>query len=390
MSSIKIVYSNTARRLTVNETTQWSEIAERLSSLFQLRPSTSIVLSYIDSDNDTITLNTTAELQEVIAQGVTKFNATIGGSDSTSDDWVVPGVETPRTIESAFESLHVDETPSQLYSKMTESTEEATLQANSYQTTIEDTEELPKYHEKDEKPKFDKGKQREETGESSRAGSMHTAEEEGGEKGDAFPFEKIQEQLQKLCEQFKDVIEQNPQLLETANALMEQLGQSIPVDIDIFASFLDGAHNDGDNDQRGPFDFAFRPGPPFSRGPFGRGPSCHGFRGPYNMGMTGVHPFFAGRPYGGRRGRCPARQREGECAAWKERHQRAAADAEQAVKAKIESLNAMGFHETFSDESFEELIGRYDGNIERVVDVLVQRQQNKERADDQKVYGYEF
>jgi len=405
MSSIKIIHNNTARRLTVNENTQWNEIAERLSNLFQLHPSASIVLSYIDSDNDTITLSTTTELQEALAQGVTRFNATIGGSDSTSDDWVVPGAETPRTIESAFESLYVAET---VHPKVTESTEEATIQASPYQTTIEDTEDLPKYNEEAEKPKLDKGKQKDETGESSRAGSTHSAKEGEG----AFSFEGIQEQLQKLCEEFKDVIEQNPQLLETANTLMEQLVQNIPVDIDIFATLLNGA--DKDDGQRRPFEFAFRPGPPFARGPFGRGPSCHSFRSPHNIGMTGVHPFFAGHPYGGRHGGCGARQKEdgyatfaeclrqfkeragsdeairSRCGAWQEKRRMATARTEQSIKDKIESLNAMGFYETYSDESFEELVGRYDGNIERIVEVLVQRQQNKEATGDQKINGYDI
>lgn len=120
------------------------------------------------------------------------------------------------------------------------------------------------------------------------------------------------------------------------------------------------------------------------------------------------HPFFSGHlptrrgcSRGGFRDRCwgAERQCQEKAGPWKAdqwratgaRHgaceERRSEASEADIQTKIESLSAMGFYETGADETFEELLGRYGGNVERVVQVLLQRQQGGETG---KVNGYDL
>src|SRR3954467_317986 len=72
MTSIKVTENGITRKIRVEETSSWEEITGRLSAVFLLETE-SIELTYVDHDNDVITLSTIVELQEAISDGVKTF-----------------------------------------------------------------------------------------------------------------------------------------------------------------------------------------------------------------------------------------------------------------------------------------------------------------------------
>lgn len=79
MVFIKVTNNNTTRKIPIEETSSWGEIVERLSNFFQLGTE-SPELTYLDREDDQITLSTIAELQEAISDGVKIFNLSSGVS----------------------------------------------------------------------------------------------------------------------------------------------------------------------------------------------------------------------------------------------------------------------------------------------------------------------
>ena len=72
MMSIKVTNNGVTRRIPVDDTSSWTGIIERLSDVFTL-DTESPELTYIDRDDDVITLSTITELQEAMNDGVKTF-----------------------------------------------------------------------------------------------------------------------------------------------------------------------------------------------------------------------------------------------------------------------------------------------------------------------------
>ena len=72
MSSIKVTNNGVTRRIPVDDTSSWKGIIERLSDVFML-DTESPELTYVDRDNDVITLSTITELQEAINDDIKTF-----------------------------------------------------------------------------------------------------------------------------------------------------------------------------------------------------------------------------------------------------------------------------------------------------------------------------
>lgn len=72
MTSIKVTNNGVTRKIHVDDTSSWEGIIERLSNAFTLDME-SLELTYVDCDNDEITLSTIMELQEAIRDGVKTF-----------------------------------------------------------------------------------------------------------------------------------------------------------------------------------------------------------------------------------------------------------------------------------------------------------------------------
>jgi hypothetical protein len=73
MSSIKVTKSNVTRKIRVDDTSSWEVVSQRILEVF---PSSaeSLALTYVDRDNDVITLSTIVELRDALGDGVKKFD----------------------------------------------------------------------------------------------------------------------------------------------------------------------------------------------------------------------------------------------------------------------------------------------------------------------------
>ncbi|CAG8570018.1 10018_t:CDS:2 [Dentiscutata heterogama] len=67
MASIKVLHGSIARRFTVPNDTTWSSFESQIRSLFYIPSQTPISLSYTDEDGDIITLSSDLELQEILS-----------------------------------------------------------------------------------------------------------------------------------------------------------------------------------------------------------------------------------------------------------------------------------------------------------------------------------
>ncbi|CAG8521142.1 7404_t:CDS:2 [Paraglomus occultum] len=94
MSTIKVTYNATIRKLTLPLTVTWIELSAQLRHLFSIPLNIPIGLSYSDEDGDVITLSSDVELRDVLesSKGSTmSFVLNTGTEDSGYESWVLEG-----------------------------------------------------------------------------------------------------------------------------------------------------------------------------------------------------------------------------------------------------------------------------------------------------------
>ncbi|CAJ0763560.1 7831_t:CDS:1, partial [Entrophospora sp. SA101] len=69
---IKVTYNSTKRILSIPEAPKWSDLDERIRTLFSFSPDINFTLSYTDEEFDIITISTDLEIQELISTGQKK------------------------------------------------------------------------------------------------------------------------------------------------------------------------------------------------------------------------------------------------------------------------------------------------------------------------------
>ncbi|KAG9297701.1 hypothetical protein G9A89_011216 [Geosiphon pyriformis] len=465
MASIKVIYKSTVRRFTLASpsTTSWAHLEDTLRNLFSIPSTIPIQLSYTDEDGDVITLSTDFELQEILTQqpqGTTfKFNLTTlaaDGDEANKDAWVLesreraPSVNTVRSdetvnIREGVAGLQIQEEPvvvnpenSFLQNSTPQKTQKPIQIDEKIFTTkepiVEPQSRPPSYYHaalSDEandpiSPQNDseKGKKKDAPGETSaKAASSSTPKTD-----ESTPIIDLAANFEKLLNQFHDVLISNPQIIETANGVMEQILAAVPVDLQIWkewlASFRNRSgsptdyaredegddYNDETNQQQqqhqhqrqqrqqqgGPSFFPnFPPGFPFHNGapwdapgfPFGgsapfafsqdnfnhaTGNRCG--RSNYNKcaqrGTGGCRrgPYGTrGRPFGGHQQHWQSHAQPQE-----------EKITQEAIKEKLNILHQMGYWE--DDEQNTDLLTRYNGNLERVIEVLIQQHERRDRA----------
>ncbi|CAG8568656.1 8486_t:CDS:1 [Acaulospora morrowiae] len=205
MASIKVSYQNTVRRFLVPKTITWSELESNLRTLFSLPP-TSFALSYTDEDGDVITLSSDLELQDIFSQVQ---------QSTTLRFFLIPYNKKHEDNES--NSKQVVDQPSQ--PSLHDS-------PNSQQLTVADSEpsSIPT-------PSSVKGKQKAEMSNDDNS-DPSILDEQCNEEQTRAPFIDLATQFQKVIDKLRPMIEQQPQLIEQANNIMDQILRNIPVDID--------------------------------------------------------------------------------------------------------------------------------------------------------------
>ncbi|CAG8554682.1 9860_t:CDS:1 [Funneliformis caledonium] len=378
MTSIKVSYKSTVRRFTIPDTITWSYLESKLRLLFSLPSTLQFTLSYKDEDGDIITLSTDLELQEYLSsqspQSTLKFSLNPEKSNNFAVDTFSSNASENEFFPVEREKYFLEDT----YKK-----------ADKHVTVMDSADD------ESSTTSASKGKQKEESpAEPSTSASNEQQQQEENEQPSPnneeqrAPFIELAEQFQQLHDQFNDVFTKNPQLVEQANTIMDKILQNVPVDINQWAQWLNTFRSEGDlptqgretnnnsreggqqrtNDfgQFGQFPTLFQSPHEILSNPwiqrviqdvsancqrgFGNFSRPTGFNGPWNSNRD-----------------CPYQQQR-----------RQEELSQETLKEKINSLHAMGFWE--DDVKNEELLKRYNGNIERVVEILIR--QNAERVDD--------
>jgi hypothetical protein len=360
MKSIKVTYQSTVRRFPVPDTITWLDLESKLRELFSLPSTLKFSLSYTDDEGDVISLSTDLELQELLSSNsILKF-ALVPNNQQP----LVVNTFSSNTSENDFVTVEKEKPiPVNITEKI----------------DISDVADEPSF--KPTIPSISKGKQKEESPAESSTNKHQQEENQPSSDNNEqrAPFIDIAEQFQKLIDQFNDVFSKNPQLVEQANIVMDQILQNIPVDINQWAQWLNdyrheaNAQGDESNNsqreqrqqhQQGGFPPFFPPSHSLLSNPYIQR-ILQGINTNYPGGFSNFENFARPTGFNGPwnfNGGCPYQQQREEL-------------SQEELKEKINLLHSMGFWE--DDVKNEELLKRYNGNIERVIEILIRQQSER-------------
>ncbi|CAG8497814.1 7966_t:CDS:1 [Scutellospora calospora] len=305
MPIIKVKYQSIVRRFSVSETTTWTELESNLRTLFSLPPTFPFSLSYTDEDGDVITLSTDLEINDLLSNQ--QPNTTLRFT-------IVPRItQQPQQSNDAiitFQTPIVNAEPLSRNVTVTNESEEPI-----FTPTI---------------PSISKGKQRA-AEEDIPLESSSTDQQQSNEEETRAPFIDLAQRFQTLLEQIRPVLDKNPQLVEQANAIMDQILQNVPVDID---QWFKSHFNDFQRQQQ----------------------TQQKYNDSDQFFSQKIEPWLRKVGLG-------------------QRHQNDPNFDDATLVEKLETLHSMGFWE--DDEKNIELLEKYSGNIEKVVEVLISIQNER-------------
>ncbi|KAF0517021.1 pb1 domain containing protein [Gigaspora margarita] len=326
MATIKVTYNSIVRRFTISPDSTWVNLESQLRNLFQI-PNDPLNVSYTDEDGDVITISSDLELQEVLSQysigKPIKFILTTANHEKDNSN-----VETKLHESESHPNLEFDSRPPSYYPHVS--------------VTDEETDEF--FVNVPEQPK--------------------TTKESSEDSNEQVP-EQVPEHPKTTKESSEDSNEHNPTRI-------------------IFLIRRPWAHSYYSNPQFSLFPFRY--GSPFNFYP-------HGFGYPY-ASFVSVSPH-CGRSFS----RCQSTKANNYCSdkkscnnasnsgsyrgctAFRDCHNRKFSTEQLSEKVKI--LNSMGFSSD-DNEKYEDLLKRYHGNIDRVIDILFREQEENEKASSSK------
>ncbi|CAB4386066.1 unnamed protein product [Rhizophagus irregularis] len=361
MTSIKVAYQSTVRRFPIPNNITWLDLESKIQELFSLPSTSKFSLSYTDDEGDVIILSTDLELQELLS------------SNSMLKFVLIPDEQQPLVANTFSSNTSENEF-------ITVEKEKPIPDNVSEKMDINDAADEPSF--KPTIPSISKGKQKEESPAESST-SKHQQEENqpsSDNNEQRAPFIELAEQFQELIDQFKDVFSKNPQLTDQANNVMDQILRNVPVDINQWAQWLNTFRPEGDDqttnaqrdesnnsqhqhhNQQGGFPSFFPPPHSLLSNPYIQR-IFQDINANYPRGFGNFENFARPTGFNGPwnfNGGCPYRQQQREELSQEE------------LKEKINLLHSMGFWE--DDVKNEELLKRYNGNIERVIEILIREQ----------------
>ncbi|CAI2168587.1 1853_t:CDS:2 [Funneliformis geosporum] len=242
MVNIKVTHKNTVRRFVLpTHNATWTDLEAKLRGLYNIPTSTFFTLSYVDEDDDVITLSTDTEFQEVLSSQISapyiKFDLKFStgdssdGEDSNNEAWVFEGNITSTTNQEAqFIKIGSEESsiikPISLFNdELTSSTKKTFLvdENETFENVEKDDEDD---EEKDDRE--DKGKHKEVIGESSSnyvSSSMELNQPSPLQDQDnQVTVAELAEQFQKMLDQFKKQVVKDHKL---AGNMMDQFLRSL-------------------------------------------------------------------------------------------------------------------------------------------------------------------
>ncbi|KAL1925521.1 uncharacterized protein VTP21DRAFT_404 [Calcarisporiella thermophila] len=354
--SVKFILRNKARRISLDtENTTWEQLKEKLRTLFPLV--TNPTLQYHDHDGDIISLDTTEELREALATNITRFY--LVSSDSEGWDFVAAGAQTPRTeVTENF----VTPAPEQERAEGESNVNAGDSEKGKYRAvTVEDVAEDNATPMETEGVAANPQEEGSSTGEAKNSASQ--GEGQSTQEGEP-PFVKLAREVEGLAERFRDLLDQNPEIIERINSIMNHVAENIAVNFDVqnLEHWLQSLQNNEQYRQFG--GFGGFGGPWWGR----RG--CHGWQ----RGCGDTY-FNQGRRFSPGSANC-GYGRFGATGSQHQQQQQQTANFEQEIDELVKQLHAMGF---YGETDLEDLLRRYHGNVPRVVEVLVNRRNEAEK-----------
>lgn len=344
---IKVSFQGVTRRVRFQD---WPSFEQQLHSLFEVPSTQRIHLAYKDADDDVISLSTETELRELIAstEGTVRLSIQLGNG---AEDWVMEGVETPTVASTPAEPAA--------------STPLDTNYRKPYVIDVPDEDARPvssSSSNKGKAPEHSTAEAGPSTSSPPTPPPANKPNETTEETEDTPPFVKVAQDFSALLDSFSDVIEKNPQLTERFNSVFDQILKAVPIDLSSIAEQLGNLR-----EQQGDEKTTEQQQNPFANHPFA--PFLGALGGGGFGGAFGQHPFAAafGQGHGRGHGPCGRKSFQG-CPQRQPQEPRQPLSQEQ-LDEKLKTLHSMGFWQ--DDEQNKDLLNRYGGNVERVVEVLL-------------------
>ncbi|TPX68353.1 hypothetical protein SpCBS45565_g03179 [Spizellomyces sp. 'palustris'] len=352
----KVSFEGRLRQFSINRVASghagydWKLFENEIRRLHEIPPTTRIIVTYKDQDNDTISLNTDAELRDAALEArqgksaadrvVIRFD--VRDRDADPAGFVVvneqeqsalreptqPSVQQSAQNEPVYPSVPiVAESPSvddgqKAAAEQPVDTNFDKGKAPASVTATSASSSNPPV--KDGEPGPESSPSPENNGPSSSSASSNQDNE-----APKNPFEAFTENIKPLLDQIQANIDAHPEFVQSMGNLISQIGVQAQAHIDPILNKVNEQVRQGMHGRcphrRTPFGFGF---------PFGT---------PFAPSQEGGFPFSA----------TPSASRP------------PTADE---LKSKVEILNGMGF---WDNNRNEDLLQRYDGNVERVVEVLL-------------------
>ncbi|KND00074.1 uncharacterized protein SPPG_04415 [Spizellomyces punctatus DAOM BR117] len=348
----KVSFEGRLRQFSINRVAagyDWKSFEDEIRRLHEIPPTTRIVVTYKDQDNDTISLNTDAELRDAAFEArqgksagdrvVIRFDVRDRDADpagfvvvneqeqSALPEPAQPSVQQSAQNEPVYPSVPiVAESPSvddgqKVAAEHPVDTSVDKGKAPASATATSASSSNPSVKDGEPRP--------ESTSSPENNGSSSSSSNNQDNEAPQNPFEAFTENIKPLLDQIQANIDAHPEFVQSMSNLISQIGVQAQAHIDpilrnVHEQVRQGMHGRCPHRQT-PFGFGF---------PFGSR---------FPPSQEGGFPFSA----------APSAPRT------------PTADE---LKSKVEILNGMGF---WNNSRIEELLKRYDGNVERVVEVLL-------------------
>ncbi|KAJ3130142.1 hypothetical protein HK098_006201 [Nowakowskiella sp. JEL0407] len=359
----KVLFNGTLRQTKISSTTAWSEFENSIRNAHKVPASSSILVTYSDSDGDVIALDTDRELADAVNQagkGPIRFEINIRDPESASfvvvnpsnssqtSEPADPEVDSPILVSAELDSEHPQDTKQENAHNGEKAEADAKIDAldETHNVAEKETSEV----------RNEKGKQSAEAS-SSTSSSHHKKSEESSsssssssqnspEPSEKSPFTSLHESLSPILEQIQAEFDANPEFITKLTDLFTQAGEQVESHMEPIMEEIARQINEA---QRQSYSGYYRP----------CGPRFYG------------HPEMYGRCSSYPRGRCGMNQTHCRPENWQkfaDRGQEPRGISEKVMQERIKQMQDMGFGD---EEVVADLLKRYDGNVARAVEVIL-------------------
>ncbi|CAG8578165.1 9638_t:CDS:2 [Cetraspora pellucida] len=252
-ASLKITHLNSVRKLTVPLSIQWTKLEEQIRTIFSVPSGTPFLLRYRDEDGDLITLNSDLEFEQVLRSGArVKFLLTLPQDEleQSNIDWEISSESSADTISE--EPVLVQ----QENEKDDDEIEEFDMESGDSQLTFQN--ELVVTIDKKDEEMSETSNHDEVESETTHdfldvASLLHPSFEqrEPGQRQELhelvayLSFKEFSTKVEQVIQKCHKVITDNPEMLATANSVLDDVLENTPMYIEFVLNMLKSVKNQG-------------------------------------------------------------------------------------------------------------------------------------------------